>query len=78
MHSMNPDGSRLLRHLSVAVVLKLAVLAALWWVFIRGQSVDAGSEQTASHFALPASPASPAAPAVPAGSTATPPQEASR
>jgi hypothetical protein len=75
MHSMNPDGSRLLRHLSVAVVLKLAVLAALWWVFIRGQSVDAGSEQTASHFALPASPASPA---VPAGSTATPPQEASR
>jgi hypothetical protein len=71
-YAMNFHGSRLLRHLSVAVALKLTVLAALWWVFIRGHAVDAGSEQTASHFA------SPAVPAVPAGSTATPPQEASR
>jgi hypothetical protein len=72
---MNPDGSRLLRHLSVAVALKLAVLAALWWVFIRDQAVDTGSEQTASHFAIPAAPA---VPAVPAGSTATSPQKAPR
>jgi hypothetical protein len=57
------------------VALKLAVLAALWWVFIRDQAVDAGSEQTASHFALPAAPA---VPAVPAGSTATSPQKAPR
>ena len=72
---MNPDGSRLVRHLSVAVALKLAVLAALWWVFIRDQAVDADSEQTASHFAISAAPA---VPAVPAGSTATSPQKAPR
>lgn len=28
---MNPDDSRLLRHLTPTVAVKLALLAVLWW-----------------------------------------------
>ncbi|GJI97816.1 hypothetical protein RugamoR57_45340 [Duganella caerulea] len=36
---------RLLRHLAVAVLLKLALLAVLWWAWVRdaGVDVDAGA-----------------------------------
>jgi hypothetical protein len=39
-----PD-KQLLRHLAIAVLIKLAVLTVLWWVFIRdaGVSVDAAA-----------------------------------
>jgi len=49
---MNPDGSRLLRHLSVAVVIKLAVLAALWWVFIRDARVEVDGQRLAEHLVM--------------------------
>jgi hypothetical protein len=53
---MNRDDHRLLRHVSTAVAVKLAVLAGLWWVFVRDSVVDAGIEQTAAHFAAPTTP----------------------
>ncbi|EWS55471.1 MULTISPECIES: cytochrome oxidase putative small subunit CydP [unclassified Methylibium] len=53
---MNRDDSRLLRHLTTAVAVKLAVLAVLWWTFVRDSSVDAGSEQTAAHLVAPTTP----------------------
>lgn len=51
---MNRDDSRLLRHLGLAVAVKLAVITALWWAFVRDHAVDAGSEQTAAHLLAPA------------------------
>lgn len=53
---MNLDDGRLLRHLGIAVAVKLAVIAALWWVFVRDRAVDAGSEQTAVHLMAPSIP----------------------
>jgi hypothetical protein len=40
----------LLRHLSLVVLLKLAVLAALWWVFVRDQRVDVDSDSAGAHL----------------------------
>lgn len=41
---MNRHERQLRRHLLIAVLVKVAVLAVLWWVFVRdaGVSVDAG------------------------------------
>jgi hypothetical protein len=57
---MSLDDRRLLRHLFTAVAVKLAVLAALWWAFIRDAAVDAGTEQTAAHLAAPGAGPNPA------------------
>lgn len=57
---MTPDDTRLLRHLITAVLVKLAVLAALWWVFVHDHGVPADVEHTADHvagsLALPGAP----------------------
>jgi len=52
---MTPAESRLLRHLITAVVVKLVLLAALWWVFVREAHVSADADQTAARIS--ASPA---------------------
>jgi hypothetical protein len=39
---------RLLRHLTVAVVLKLVVLAALWWAFVRDARVQVDADTAAA------------------------------
>lgn len=62
---MHRDDSRLLRHLGIAVAVKLAVLAALWWVFVRDGEVDAGSERTAAHLLAPMNPPAPRQPPPP-------------
>lgn len=49
---MRPDERRLLRHLVIAVVVKLAVLVGLWWGFVRDQRVDADTAQTATHLGV--------------------------
>lgn len=54
---MKRTDSPWLRHLVVAVVVKLAVLVVLWWVFVHDAVVPVGSEQTAAHLIAPASPA---------------------
>lgn len=38
---MTPSEQRLLRHLAIAVLIKLAVLVLLWWLFVRDARVDA-------------------------------------
>jgi hypothetical protein len=42
---MNPLDRALVRKLAVVLVIKLAVLTGLWWVFVRDQrvAVDTGS-----------------------------------
>ena len=47
---MKPVDSRLLKHLVLAVVLKLLVLGALWWTFVRDDKVSVDAEQAANHF----------------------------
>lgn len=42
------DPSRLLRHLAIAVMVKLLVLTALWWLFIRDQRVPVDAERAAA------------------------------
>lgn len=34
-HGMKAAQDRLVRHLAIAVALKLAVLTGLWWAFVR-------------------------------------------
>ena len=51
---MTPDESRLLRHLVWAVALKLLVLVALWWGFVRDDRVGVDPERAADHLSRPA------------------------
>lgn len=54
---MTRDEQRLLRHLVIAVAVKLAVLAALWWVFVRDQHVPVDAERSAQQLGItPAAP----------------------
>lgn len=46
---MNPD-KRLLRHLAVAVLIKLAVLAGLWWAFVGDSRVVVDAEVIADRL----------------------------
>lgn len=56
---------RLLRQLTLAVLLKLLVLFALWWFFVRGQRVAVDAAAVATQQLLPG-PATGAAHATPA------------
>lgn len=50
---MNLSDRRLLKHLGWAVALKLVVLTALWWAFIREARVPVDSERAALHLLPP-------------------------
>jgi hypothetical protein len=50
---VKPDESRLVRHLALAVALKLVVLGALWWVFVRDGRVDVDASRAAARIATP-------------------------
>ena len=52
---------RLLRQLSVAVLLKLLVLVALWWFFVREQRVAVDAAAVAAQQVLPGAPTDAAA-----------------
>lgn len=54
---MKSDDRRLVRHLAIAVVLKLVVLSGLWWAFVRDVRVNMGAEQTAAHISVQSTPA---------------------
>jgi hypothetical protein len=43
----------LLRHLTLAISLKLVALVALWWFFVHGHRVDSDPAQTAIHLLQP-------------------------
>lgn len=48
----------LVRHLAIAVALKLAVLCALWWTFIRDERVGVDIDRAAAHLVVSGAPAS--------------------
>ncbi len=41
---------RLVRHLAIAVALKLVVITALWFAFVQDARVVVGAEQAAAHI----------------------------
>jgi len=49
---MKSDDRRLVRHLAIAVVLKLLLLCVLWWAFVRDARVNTDAEQTAEHMGV--------------------------
>lgn len=52
---MNPSDQRLLRHLTLAVVIKLVLITALWWAFIRDAKVAVNPGVMAAQVSTPAS-----------------------
>ncbi len=51
-----PRRSHLLRDIGVVLVVKLLVLAALWWAFVRDQRVEVQADQPALPWLAPATP----------------------
>lgn len=51
---MNLTDRRLLRYLVHAVLIKLAVLALLWWVFVRDARLPVDTDATARQLGAPA------------------------
>ena len=47
---MSPTDRRLVRHLMIAVAVKLVVLVALWWTFVRDSHVPVNTEHAASQM----------------------------
>jgi hypothetical protein len=50
---MQAAPDRLVRHLAIAVALKLVVLTALWWVFVRDERVGVDVDRAAAHMGTP-------------------------
>lgn len=51
-----PSRSHLLRDIGVVLVVKLLVLTALWWAFVRDQRVEVQADQPALPWLAPATP----------------------
>jgi hypothetical protein len=47
---MKPPQDRLVRHLVIAVALKLAVLTGLWSAFVRDERVGVDADRAAAHL----------------------------
>jgi len=47
---MSRPDSRLLRHLALAIAIKLLVLAVLWWAFVRDTRVEVDAVRAAAHI----------------------------
>ncbi|MDI3490496.1 MAG: hypothetical protein RBS10_05810 [Thauera propionica] len=52
---MKPSDQGLLRHLTLVVVIKLALITALWWAFIRDAKVTVDPGAMAAQVVAPAS-----------------------
>ena len=52
---MNPSDQILVRHLTLVVVIKLALITALWWAFIRDAKVAVDPGAMAAQVVAPAS-----------------------
>ena len=50
---MQAAPDRLVRHLAIAVALKLALLSALWWAFVRDERVGVDVDRAAAHLGAP-------------------------
>jgi hypothetical protein len=55
-HGMKAARDPLVRHLAIAVALKLAVLCALWWAFIRDERVGVDIDRAAAHLVVSGAP----------------------
>lgn len=53
---MTLTDRRLLRHLAMAIVIKLVLLAGLWWGFVRDHRMAIDNDAVAIHVASPATP----------------------
>lgn len=53
---MNFSDTTLLRKLTLVLLLKLLVLAGLWWVFVRDQQVAIDGNRVAEQLLSPATP----------------------
>ena len=49
-NDMTPAERRLLRQLTIAVMIKLVVLSALWWMFIRDVRVSVDGDSIADRI----------------------------
>lgn len=47
---MKAAQDRLIRHLFIAVALKLVVLTGLWWLFVRDDRVGVDADRAAAHM----------------------------
>ncbi len=47
---MNTQHRRLTRHLVAIVALKLVLLSAIWWAFIRDVRVEVDVEKASNHL----------------------------
>ena len=54
---MPRNERRLLRHLTLAIVVKLVLLMVLWWIFVRDARVPVSAESTAAHLGATSTPA---------------------
>lgn len=52
--SMNHVDRHLLRHIVIAVLVKLLVLTALWWGFVRDARVSVDTESAAARITVSA------------------------
>jgi len=52
---MTPNDRRLLRHLTIAIAIKLVVLVLLWWLFVRDQQVSVDADQAAASLGMTSS-----------------------
>ena len=48
---MKMNDRRLLRNLALAILIKLLLLSALWWMFVRDQRVQVDAAVVAASFA---------------------------
>jgi len=49
---MTPDERRLRRHLTITVIVKLAVLGALWGLFVRDAGVKVDADRVAAQIGV--------------------------
>ncbi len=47
---MTPADRRLLRQLIIAVLIKIIVLTALWWLFVRDARIEVDDDGVADRF----------------------------
>ncbi len=52
---MNPTDRRLVREITLVIVLKLILITALWWAFIRDAKVAVDPGAMAAQVVAPAS-----------------------
>ena len=53
---MESGHRRLVRHLAIAVALKLVAITLLWSAFVQDARVEVGTAEAAAHLGAPTSP----------------------